>query len=398
LFSQIVAPNITSEKITFSISEVQSTGGSERLSRGDKVKFRIDVLNGKWIGVEVNHISSLQKSVVLDHCDLSAAGQSWQVAGSSPGPLGDGSLVCSGEEASVPSELFVACGAWDGPRAGYVFTSGKHGVGYYSAGVAHGPPPAPAAPEPPPADLATSVDPKEALGKISKALGQAKKSAKASVLLLRLANAQLDASTAPMFLDALCQGFVVSRDGSLCLMDSTNAPADAKEAHRDLFAALRAKLACFEDSPPPGADGVRTMSLGVGARGALTSDDTYVYCAAMREVREAVQSLTPLGERDEWAELKRKSILECLETAWEKKTWHWAKAEIETTFTMAAERRLCFSQGRETGDGNRDERERLDELTSLMRAQQRKVIVNRAVRATNSIAHPLRNKGFDAIR
>jgi hypothetical protein len=66
-----------------------------------------------------------------------------------------------------------------------------------------------------------------------------------------------------------------------------------------------------------------------------------------------------------------------------------AKAEIEVTFQQFAERRLQFAES---------ERQRLDELTSKMRDAQRKTIVNRAVRATNSSAHPLRNIGREAVR
>lgn len=45
------------------------------------------------------------------------------------------------------------------------------------------------------------------------------------------------------------------------------------------------------------------------------------------------------------------------------------------------------------------ERERLDVLTSKMRAGQRNTFVRTAVRAVNSAAHPLRNVGNnDAVR
>jgi hypothetical protein len=36
----------------------------------------------------------------------------------------------------------------------------------------------------------------------------------------------------------------------------------------------------------------------------------------------------------------RAAVLDCMATAWLQKQWPWAKAEIETTFQLAAERRL----------------------------------------------------------
>ena len=60
----------------------------------------------------------------------------------------------------------------------------------------------------------------------------------------------------------------------------------------------------------------------------------------------------------------RSAVLDCMATAWLQKQWPWAKAEIETTFQLAAERRLRFPKG---------QRDRLDDLTAKMRDAQRKV-------------------------
>ena len=162
------------------------------------------------------------------------------------------------------------------------------------------------------------------------------------------------------------------------------------------------------------------------------TDDTYRFAAAMKTLRVYLEALptsplppppsaagvaatveaaeAQLPHREERA--RRLAILSCLETAWATGTraGAWAKPEIENTFTMAAERRLRFpaeAKGAVTsndggdeasGGGLVSERECLDVLTTKMREKQRQVIVNRAVRLQNSIAHPMRNIGHTGLR
>ena len=181
------------------------------------------------------------------------------------------------------------------------------------------------------------------------------------------------------------------------------------------------------------AYGLATMVLGIGVRCELMTDDTYRFAAAMKTLRVYLEALptsplpppplplpgvaatveaaeAQLPHHEERA--RRLAILSCLETAWATGTraGAWAKPEIETTFTMAAERRLRFpaeAKGAATsndggdeasGGGLVSERERLDILTTKMREKQRQVIVNRAVRLQNSIAHPMRNIGHTGLR
>jgi len=451
---QISAPGLP--RLHFIADQVLLTAGGERLSRSDTVEFRVVVSNDKWEAVDVFFLKGTVKapeqpalsqladihaippglgyggrgefdSSAETTLDLGMRGHSNLPAWMSEG--GGGGEQPAVQQAEKPSEQpngaalgdFIPSNEWKGPMLGFTFKSGPKGMGYYAdnngAAIArHFPVPPTGEPDTAtPVDTATTVDPQEALGKISKALAHPKKAAKGCQLLLRLINVQLNSSTAPLFVNALINAFVVTKTtddttgGGKVLSLSLNAASvseEIKEAYRSVFAALAKREGEVFSQPTsdPGvaercSDVISMLSLGIGARGALTSDDTYVYCAGMKEVRDNILSLPMLNSdhsQSDWAALRRCCLLDCLKTSWEKKTWSWAKAEIESTYAMAAERRLRFPQASDIGGD--DERERLDKLTTQMRDQQRKVIVNRAVRANNSTAHPLRNKGFDAVR
>jgi len=151
-----------------------------------------------------------------------------------------------------------------------------------------------------------------------------------------------------------------------------------------------------------GIDELKRVKVAIGIRCGVFSDDSFMFASAMKSLRSILETLPNLVQNDvevdvekndvqvDAGSLLRNSILDCFETAWTQKTRPWAKSEIEHTFNLAAERRGRFRVG--------GERQRLDNLTQRMIDGQRKTIVNRAVRANNSTAHPLRNKGFDAVR
>ncbi|GAH10252.1 unnamed protein product, partial [marine sediment metagenome] len=148
---------------------------------------------------------------------------------------------------------------------------------------------------------------------------------------LRLISAQLNMTTAPLFSSALADAFTVaSNDGENILslvVDVRSLSDEIKKAYRDLFVALKAKKKLFLETPPNGSaiknkssKVLDALNLGIGVRGELTSDDTYVYCRAMKEVKESLEAL-PEKEgwdrsSDPWDHFHRRCLLDCLETSW----------------------------------------------------------------------------------
>jgi hypothetical protein len=287
------------------------------------------------------------------------------------------------------------------------------------------------------------VDPREALAKIGKALPHPKKAAKAAALLRKLADAQLTPQSAPLFRECLEGAFLLpgggGGGGESCgaFLDVTAFDGPARAAYGELCDHFLKHLEAFAEgtteaaaeaaaslsssssssstspsvkaqaalaSSPPfagGAFAVGTLVLAVGTRGQLTTDDTYVFAAAMKKLRAFLEEMPPLQKSNHdiapVLTARRLALLSCLEAAWATNgTKQWAKPEVEHTFQVAAERRLRFDASERddddeySDDGKDHERERLDILTTKMRESQRKTIVNRTVRASNSIAHPLR--------
>ena len=330
----------------------------------------------------------------------------------------------SGYTSDPEPDEFAPADTFAGVRAGYAFKMGALGPGYYldnrgaaaeamrkareeaaAARMATLYPPAP------PVPAAKQVDPSVALGKIQKCLANPKKASKSASLMLKLAEAQLNADTAPLFITAL---------GALmldpALVDATANPGGLRDvttigdrgtrtAYAALFAAMVARSEVFAEAD---REKLETWSLQGGATCELLTDDTYQYAKAMRRVREAIEAL-PAGETNRTAEAaaRRHAILSCLDAAWVKHAMPWAKVEIERCFLKAAEKRLLFTPAAEGAaaavavaeeEEDRSQRGRLDALTDKMRKGERKAIVNRTIRKKNANAHPLRNVGYSRLR
>lgn len=227
--------------------------------------------------------------------------------------------------------------------------------------------------------------------------------------MLKLAEAQLNDDTAPLFITALSALMIdpalvdaVANPGGLRDV-TTIGDRGTRTAYAALFAAMVARSEVF---PEADREKLVTWSLQGGATCELLTDDTYQYAKAMRRVREAIEAL-PAGEANRTAEAaaRRHAIISCLDAAWVKHAMPWAKVEIEHCFLKAAEKRLLFTPAAEGApsavvaeEEDRSQRGRLDALTDKMRKGERKAIVNRTIRKKNANAHPLRNVGYSRLR
>ena len=199
----------------------------------------------------------------------------------------------------VPAQVaqaFIGAPTFAGAVAGYSFSSGPMGQGYYleDTGVHAAAQTAPTeaaaqAAAPPAPDAASLVDPSEALGKVGKALVNPKKLGKALAVLWRLMEAQLSSDTAPLFLKAIMPAFLpahVPRVKAGGVVDGAGGgvhPPETAAALAALFGALLAKIELFADCEGGAGRGlVMAMAVGAGAKAGLQTDDSFAFAKHMK--------------------------------------------------------------------------------------------------------------------
>jgi len=290
--------------------------------------------------------------------------------------MGESSLSQSSSSSVRPP--FVESARFDGAMAGYEFKLGELGQGYYKSFAEEEGPPLKKKKKTVSFEAAGGVvDVKATLGRLCGMVGKPAKTRKALEMIGTLGRQETKAlrENAPLVIKALRQ------------LESTKGLGDLGP----LCAPVVEMLLSAENVEESDKADLATWHLSLTIANDLRTDDTYIFAAAMNHVTEALRALAERKNSDERAASKRRdALLQCFAAAWPNYTSSssstWAKTPLEIAILLAADNRLSFSS---------TQRHRLDHLTTLVRASQRRhnLKPRDLLRIPEASVHPMHQVG-----
>lgn len=137
---------------------------------------------------------------------------------------------------------------------------------------------------------------------------------------------------------------------------------------------------------------LKTWYLLAYIRSQLYTDDSFQFTKNIKFLIECIEEFV-ISENEKTSdvlipenEYRINTILLCLESAYDKYTWQWAKQHIELAFNCITKKRHILTS---------DVRERLDKMANTFEAERRKNVSwsgPQTIRTYNSISHPLQKK------